>query len=369
MKSATGVLLAAFASLDRSAVALELESFPKLPTVPQVHNPDKHGFPTIKSIQSVMEGYTREKDILNHDAAVLGLHLKKVEKEDADRIAQQNEAYLEKLKEQEKKNQVVSVENAKIAKLIMQVRNGNDKLSALVQKEQNLIELRRSQFAALKKQFLEGQKRVNDLLKDGDDMARKEDQTPMSFLEIVQEGARRQMAQKRVDDMAGDVDSSELPSADSSTPGEGDSMETPSSELQITEEVGARISEKPLASPSSAQTGLTELESETGTQISSLASQATKLSQATGRSLAELKASFQEGYKAGAKRHNALMQQQSVLKANLKSAEEQFAKLKATYKRVTSVRQGLEQELKKNGALMGEVQKMAAIQVPSSPSE
>jgi len=386
MKSATGILLAALAGVDRSVVALEFEASPKLPTVPQVQNPDKNGFPTIKSLQSVMEGYSQEKDHLNHEAALLGLHLKKVEKEDADRIAQQNVVYLEKLREQEKKNQVVAVENSKVAKLIMEVRKGNDKLSGLVQKEQKLVKLRRNQFAALKKQFLEGQKRVNDLLKGsdpstemallqvGDETVHTEEQAPMSFLEIVQEGARRKMADQRVDDMTSSVDPPEF--FDLSLPSEGESIEMPSSELQVTsvvgerrekpvEKSGAKISEKPEASSSSAQTGLTELESETSTQISSLAKQASKLSQATARSLADLKLSFQEAYKAGAKRHTALMEQQSALKASLKTAEEQFAKLKATYKRVTGLRQGLEQELQKNGALLGEVQKMAAIQVSS----
>eukprot|EP00930_Biecheleria_cincta_P006396 TRINITY_DN1073_c0_g1_i4.p1 TRINITY_DN1073_c0_g1~~TRINITY_DN1073_c0_g1_i4.p1 ORF type:complete len:364 (+),score=110.17 TRINITY_DN1073_c0_g1_i4:120-1094(+) len=322
------------------------------------------------SLQSVMEGYMQEKDHLNHEAAALGLHLKKVEKEDADRIAQQNEMFLEKLKEQEKQNQAVAVQNDKVAKLIVQVRKGNDKLSALVEKEQKLIKLRRSQFAALKKQFLEGQERVNALLKGsdqsaepsllqvGDETTHKEQQAPMSFLEIVQEGARRKMAQKRVDEMAMDVDTSDVSVAELPLPGDGESMEMPSSELQV----AAAISQKPVASPSSVQTGLTELESATGTQISTLATQASKLSQATARSLAELKASFQEGYKAGSKRHSALMQQQSALKASLKSVEEQFAKLKATYKRVTGLRQGLEQELQKNGALLGQAQNMAAIQ-------
>jgi len=365
MKSVGTILLAAIAGVDRSVLALELEASPNFPQVPQVKNPDKNGFPTIRSVQSVMEGYTTEKDRLNHEAASLGLHLKKVEKEDADRIVQQNTIYLDKLKEQEKKNQVVSVENAKVAKLIMDVRKGNDKLSALVQKEQKLIKLRRSQFSALKKKFLEGQERVNKLLEGsdvskemallqvGEEASRTEDQAPMSFLEIVQEGARRKRLHEQVDELA--FEASPM-----------DSAEIPSSELEaasaVDEKVGTLSSEKSEAGLSSAQTGLSEQESATSSQISSLAKQASKLSQATEHSLAELKASFQGSYKAGARRQKALMDQQKALKESLKSAEEQFAKLKASYKRVTGLRQGLEQELQKNGAFLG---KMTAIQAQS----
>lgn len=341
MKSVSTILLAAIAGVDRSVLALELEGV-NLPQVPQVQNADKNGFPTIRSVQSVMEGYKLEKDRLNHEAAALGLGLKKVEKEDADRIVQQNTVYLEKLQEQEKKNQVVSVENAKVAKLIMDVRKGNDKVSALVQKEQKLIKLRRSQFAALKKKFLEGQERVDKLLEGsdasketallqvGEEDRRTEDQAPMSFLEVVQEGARRKRLQAQVGEL--DIEASPIESAD-----------LPTSELEAS-------SEKSEVSSGSIQTGLTEQESATSSQINSLAKQATKLSQATAHSLAELKASFEETYKAGARRQQALMDQQKALKESLKSAEEQFAKLKATYKRVTGLRQGLEKELQKNGA-------------------
>lgn len=394
MKSVSTILLAAIAGVDRSVLALELEASPNLPQVPQVKNADKNGFPTIRSVQSVMEGYKMEKDRLNHEAAALGLGLKKVEKEDADRIVQQNTVYLEKLKEQEKKNQVVSVENAKVAKLIMDVRKGNDKVSAVVQKEEKLIKLRRSQFAALKKKFLEGQERVNKLLEGsdtskemallqvGEEDSRTEDQAPMSFLEVVQEGARRNRLHAQVGEL--DIEASPIESAD-----------LPTSELDAASIVDEKVStdqigmvmvgtssmdergsgwgppvhlgnneassEKLEVSSSSFQTGFTELESATSSQINSLAKQASKLSEATAHSLAELKASFQETYKAGARRQQALMKQQKALKESLKSAEEQFAKLKATYHQVTGLRQGLEKELQKNGAFLGEVQKMAAL--------
>lgn len=347
MKSATGILLAALACVDKSAVALELEGFPKLPTVPEVLNPDKHGFPTMKSIQSVMEGFVRERDILNNDAAFLGLQLKKVEKEDAARVAQQREVYQKKLKEQEKKNQVVSVENAKVAKLVMQVRKGNDKLSALVQKEQKLIQWRRNQFAEIKKRFLEGQTRVNSLLKDEDEMPRKEDKPAEDETARNEFNLDQDETARKVDELDQPMSFLEMSLETVQIPSSPELIQASS----VVEEVSAHGSK-------SAQTGLLQLESETSTQISDLASQAGKLSQAVARSLAELKESFQEGWKAGAKRNNALMQQQSALKASLKSAEEQFQKLKATYKRVTGVRQGLEQELQKNGVQINKDQQM-----------
>eukprot|EP00930_Biecheleria_cincta_P044059 TRINITY_DN30229_c0_g1_i1.p1 TRINITY_DN30229_c0_g1~~TRINITY_DN30229_c0_g1_i1.p1 ORF type:complete len:343 (+),score=101.61 TRINITY_DN30229_c0_g1_i1:71-1099(+) len=336
MKSVSTILLAAFAGVDRSVLALELEGSPNLPQVPQVENPDQNGFPTIRSVQSVMEGYAKEKDRLNHEAAALGLHLKKVEKEDADRIVQQNAVFLQKLREQEQKNQVVSVENSKVAEMILKVRKGNEKLTALVQKEQKVIQLRRSQFSALKQKFLEGQERVKKLLEGSDtskelaeEASRAEDRSPMSFLEIVQEGARRKRLQEQADEL--EIEASPAESA-----------ETPASEIEA-------------ATEASSQTLLAE-QSATSSQISNLAKQASKLSQATQHSLAELKKSFQEAYKAGARRHNALVDQQKVLKAELQSVEKQFAKLKADYKRANALRAGLEQELKSNGALLGKVQ-------------
>jgi len=351
MKSAGAIFLAAVAGVDRSVLAVELGiSLPGLPTIPPVQHPDKQGYPTITSLQSTMEGFTKERDTLNQDAAALGRHLKKVEKEGADRIVQQHTVYNEKLKEQEKKNQAVSVENAKVAHMVKKVRQGNDKLSALVQKEQNLVDVRRGQFSALKKKILEGEQRVNQLFEGSDRSA------PMSFIEVVQEGARRKKMRNEAAELAVSSEFSEAPTSElEASSGVDEQVQMVQTQA---EEIGAESSEKTEAISSPAETSFLKLEQSTDSQISFLSKQANKLNLETAHALAELKASFQENYKAGAKRYNALMQQQKVLKKTLQSSEETFSKLKAKLKRVTGIRQGLDQELQRNGVSLGESQKM-----------
>lgn len=365
----------------------------QLPHVPKIRNPGANGFPTLIRANTAMAEYMQGQDRLNHHASILGLNIKKLNQDDTARVTEQNHIYEQKLRTQEKENQEIVAENARLGKKVVKVRQFMEKLESLTKKEQDLVRSRREQFAKMKKELVEGQRQLNNMLENipapsmdqepgrqqADDASDKdasnewqdptnedEDDEPASFLEISKgKGPRKSGKSPNADgqDLSVEAflgfDPSATETEKSSEKAEPPEMdtETPSEKTDLSEMEMDLPSEK-ASEGNDDKVALTAAESEATSMVQSLAAELAKLHQTTAKTLSKLKDSFDEGFEAGKKRHGALLKQQRVLRDALESDKQAVAELKAEYNRVAGVRKGLDKQLSKNGAFLGHLEKM-----------
>jgi len=185
-----------------------------LPRVPKVLHPGADGFPRMPPLEGVTANVEGAKRSLSMEAGRMASHLAKLEKDDQVEVEKQRTSLLQKLGDQEKKNQVFVSENAKLARNLFGLKKQTNLLKSQIVETGRKIRSRRLELAKFSTKFQEAQKFADRVLTnfepDQEDSVKEihqdkpkeedtllEDESGLSFLELGMDKKKRKGHAKR----------------------------------------------------------------------------------------------------------------------------------------------------------------------------
>lgn len=135
-----------------------------LPKVPKVLHPGADGFPRMPPLEGVIANVVGAKRSLSMEAGRMATHLAKIEKDDQAEVEKQRTSLLQKLGDQEKKNQVFVTENAELARSLFGLKKQTNLLKSKIVETGRKIRTRRSELAKFSTRFQEAQKFADSVL-------------------------------------------------------------------------------------------------------------------------------------------------------------------------------------------------------------
>eukprot|EP00933_Yihiella_yeosuensis_P024527 TRINITY_DN1901_c5_g1_i1.p1 TRINITY_DN1901_c5_g1~~TRINITY_DN1901_c5_g1_i1.p1 ORF type:complete len:418 (+),score=159.79 TRINITY_DN1901_c5_g1_i1:122-1375(+) len=363
----------------------------KLPTIPSVDSAGKDGLPELPSVGDMMTGASSTLAGINAKANELQSKMMAVQKENQARIQKQKAVFDKKLREQEAKNQGVIAENAKIAKVIMDLKTNNEKTLQRSKDLEKQNALRRKELDAFDNLLGKAQAFVEDSINSNDDSHAPEltiltekkepekkqpetetlpigterlDQEPMPKVTLSSVKSKvaksKEVEQKRDsddgdDDMVGETDEksekveTEIEKADKDVKDGADDAEGDGEDLSFIE-VEETVSEEPADAGAGADPeGL----------LTVLTKGVKDLKKEGRESEKKLKSLFLNSFKAGNTRHTALVAQQKVLKQTLTSMKAYGAKLQGAESHLKDTKGKLDKSLHNTGLVLQKLAKVA----------
>lgn len=135
-----------------------------LPRVPKVLHPGADGFPRMPPLEGVTANVEGAKRSLSMEAGRMASHLAKLEKDDQVEVEKHRTSLLQKLGDQEKKNQVFVSENAKLARNLFGLKKQTNLLKSQIVETGRKIRSRRLELAKFSTKFQEAQKFADRVL-------------------------------------------------------------------------------------------------------------------------------------------------------------------------------------------------------------
>lgn len=201
----------------QSEVARVMQDLPK---VPKVLHPGADGFPRMPPLEGVIANVEGAKRSLSMEAGRMASHLAKIEKDDQVEADKQRTSLLQKLADEEKKNQVFVSENAELARNLFSLKKQTNLLKSKMVETGRKIRTRRLELAKFSTRFQEAQKFADrvltnfepdteDAVQDVQQDAVKEvnqdkppdalldDESGLSFLELGMDKKKRKAHAKR----------------------------------------------------------------------------------------------------------------------------------------------------------------------------
>lgn len=317
----------AFAGV-RAASALTMESKPeKLPAVPPVANAGHDGLPELPAIDTITDSFASTARGIDSQVHSLQSQLAKIEQAGKERITREKGVFEARLREEEKKNQVIMQENAALAKQIMSVHSNNEQLLKKVRAEVKSNEAKRKGISALLKRIIEAQTVAEKVLADTDDSNAPE----LSFL---RKGKKEKVVEVK--------------------------------EKPVVEAKGARVEEEPVSFVQIEEFNLVEPEEALSLKHDDKAEEPESLVGALTKSIEvlrveskhseeKLKQLFVESFKAETQRHSALTAQQELLKKRLSDMQAFEEKLKKADDHLLSVEKTLQDRMLAESKFLGEL--------------
>jgi hypothetical protein len=293
----------------------------------KVANAGLDGLPELPAIDSITDSFASTARGIDSQVHSLQSQLAKIEQTGKERITREKGVFEARLKEEEKKNQVIMQENAALAKQIMAVHSNNEKLLNKVRAEVKSNEAKRKGISALLKKIVEAHTAAEKVLADTDDSNAPE----LSFLR-----KSKQTKEKAVEVKARDEKRA------------SESKEEPVSFVQI--------EEFSLVEPEEA---LSLKHDDKADEPESLVGALTKsievLRVESKHSEEKLKQLFAESFKAETQRHSALTAQQELLKKRLSDMQAFEEKLKKADDHLLSVEKTLQDRMLAESKFLGEL--------------
>lgn len=317
----------------RAASALTMEIKPdKLPAVPPVANAGHDGLPELPAIDTITDSFASTARGIDSQVHSLQSQLAKIEQTGKERITREKGVFETRLKEEEKKNQVIMQENAALAKQIMAVHSNNEKLLKKVRAEVKSNEAKRKGISALLKKIVEAQTVAEKVLADTDDSNAPE----LSFLRKAKQEKPIVEAKAQNEKLA------------------SESKEAARAEQEPVSFV--QIEEFSLVEPEEA---LSLKHDDKAEEPESLVGALTKsievLRGESKHSEEKLKQLFAESFKAETQRHLALTAQQELLKKRLSDMQAFEEKLKKADDHLLSVEKTLQDRMLAESKFLGEL--------------
>jgi hypothetical protein len=322
--------------------------------VPAAVDVGADGFPQLPEVSTILSEASGTLKSVNSQASSLQAKVVQVQMQSESRMAKQKAAFEEKLKQQEQGNQMVITANANISSEIKNLKKRNADLRKHAKQLQESNRVMRTELHSLEGRLLAAKEFTTASLKSTDD-------SKNSLLQVLKtngNGNRHHhntlvetssSSKRDADDDDDEEDSDDTDSDDDDSDDAADSflsvsMETHRSSADGASSFMAAISELESAVPAvGAQPVEVNSEADPSDLLTVLAKDVSRLAEQEKKSEKELKARFIKDFRAGAKRHQALMSQQKgliatrgsllALQAQLKDAE---AHLEATKKALQS---------------------------------
>jgi chromosome segregation ATPase len=330
----------AFAGVNTAAaIKVEGQNPSKLPQVPSVTNAGADGLPELPSLDSITGDFSTAEQGIDAQVQALQAQLAKVKQTSKDRLAREKKVYDEKLKDQERKNQVVLKENGALAKELMSLHKTNDDLLKKVREEVRANEFQREELSALETQLKTLEAETEKTVAATDDS----DAPELSFLKATKAATTTLAPALK-----------------------------PSVELQALHFRGLQTSflqtdqiirDSKLPSFGSLLTGAEEpadvVQAEAVSVVAVLEGSLKTLRAKSKTTEENLKQLFAQSYKAGSKRYDALMSQQSMLKKSLQEMKAFQAKLQAADVHLLATQKKLETQIHSEGEFLSKLGRIA----------
>jgi len=392
---------AALSVFDAAAAA-------SIPTVPKVENADGDGFPVLPEVASLLKDVSLAVQGLRRETSTLQEELHNVEQRSHAKMNKQKAAYDQLLKKQEQTNQKIQGQNAERAKAMMKLRDEARKTQAEIKEEDEVNSKQRLKLKALQKQLEQARKATEDALgvaedakaihaqADDDDTSTGsaadalvvEDEPArksLSFLEIrraapasakdakasaakpssamrkIVSGPRAHQKSVQVEEPSHAASSAAKASlaapVQETNALHSNAEETASDEQQLIEVAGDAAEtdnahENLMPSADEQTQVLHDGASSSEGMVASLSQGVKRIQVEVQRSEGQLKLHFQKAYKAGKKRHAALIKQSEALDKNLHSMHLQENQLETTLAKDRATRKTLKQKIQTIGSFL-----------------
>lgn len=335
------VALAFIGVTSTTAIKVEGQKPEKLPQVPSVTNAGADGLPELPSLDSITGEFSTAEQGIDAQVKALQAQLVKVKETSKDRLAREKKVYDDKLKDQERKNQVVLKENSALAKELMNLHKINDELLKKVRQEVRSNEFHRKELSALEAQLKSLEVEAGKTVAETDDSEAPE----LSFLKVTEKKAATTTLSPETKP-ALELQAVHLK-------GLGTSF------LQ-TEEVNTDA-KLPLfgLSLTGAEEPSDAVQAEADSVVAVLQDSLRTLRAKSKTTEENLKQLFAESFKAGTKRYDALMSQQSMLKKSLEDMKSFQAKLEAADAHLLATQQKLKKQIHAEGEFLSKLGRIA----------
>lgn len=333
----------------RAASALTMEIKPdKLPAVPPVANAGHDGLPELPAIDSITDSFASTARGIDSQVHSLQSRLAKIEQTGKERITREKGVFEARLKEEEKKNQVIMQENAALAKQIMAVHSNNEKLLKKVRAEVKSNEAKRKGISALLKKIVEAQTAAEKVLADTDDSNAPE----LSFLRKAKQSKEKavEVKEKPIVEAKARYEKRASESKEASR-----AEEEPVSFVQIEEFSLVEPEEVGIKPEEALSLKHDDKADEPESLVGALTKSIEVLRVESKHSEEKLKQLFAESFKAETQRHSALTAQQELLKKRLSDMQAFEEKLKKADDHLLSVEKTLQDRMLAESKFLGEL--------------
>lgn len=329
--------------------------------VPAPVDANNAGFPELPEVSAMLGEASATLKSVNSQASVLEARVVQAQMASEAKMAKQKAAFEQKLKSQEEGNRAVIAVNSNISAQIEELKQGNDALRKHANQLQQGNTVMRSELHALENKLSTGREYVAKSLGSTDDSQAKE----LAVLQLPHAPRRHLRSVKAASDSDQDSDEDDDQSDD-------DQGDEDTSFLAVSMKVHRTHEE---VSTSAFDTALAEFEnalpgSGSATPTSAAAGHPSELLDVLSKSVAQLsqqekesekqlKALFVKDFRAGARRHAALIAQQKHLNSTRGSLIDLQHKLKVADKHLEGTRGMLEQKLHSIGRYMQKLAHLA----------
>mmetsp|Transcript_100033 Transcript_100033/g.173611 ORF Transcript_100033/g.173611 Transcript_100033/m.173611 type:complete len:435 (+) Transcript_100033:83-1387(+) len=327
--------------------------------VPAPVDVGSNGFPVLPAVSQMMGEASSTLKNVNSKAKFLESRVVQAQTESETRMAKQKAAFERKLKAQEQGNRAVIAESANISAAISKLKKENDALRLHAKELQDTNRVMRTELHALETRLSAARDFAGHSLVTTDDSKASE----LNVLQVQGHLRHKHDGEDESDDSTSDdsTDDSDDSDADKDSDSSDNSKEEESfMELSSTvrrsgessNSFEAELAEMEAVTPSLSQPQRASSDASPGHLLEELSREVANLAKQEKSSEKQLKELFIRDFRAGARRHQALLAQQHGLNFTRGGLVALQTKLKAAESHLESTRSQLEQRLHGVGIFM-----------------
>lgn len=344
-----------------------------LPKVPTVQNAGADGLPELPNLKALAGRFFASESDAESKTSAFVAKLGVIGKKEVDKLNDLKTSYDQKLKSQEKENQIFVRRNIALARESVAQQKAMNKLSTKIKDLGHLVKTRQRQLQVLEQRFLNAGEVMksaladnadgNEMTLDTADTELSSDTEPSSDTELSSDTESQQDSEAEEAEADGPMSFLEFESEIDVSPHEG----VDASDLGSIEEAASEVTKKQEAVTEVAVAkGIIDADDES--MISSLKASLNGLRDGSKKSEEAMTAKFHQEFKAGAARQKALQKQMAYLVNMVKTGKDKNRKLQHAEAKLKARLATVEKNLRQGEAFVINISRVAGARIEEVPS-